>query len=58
MLVASHNYPGLQVTCLMKFALINFIYTISVQPYETNNKGEIFNEFCIIMCAYLMNTFL
>ena len=57
-LIFLHGYPSLQVTALLLSALLNFIYTVIVQPYEENNIGEILNEFAILLCSYLMKTFL
>ena len=42
----------------MIFAVINFIYTFTSKPYEENNGTEIMNETTILLCAYLMNTFM
>ena len=57
-LIFLHEYPGLQVTCLMLFALVNFMYTVIALPYLENNLTEILNELAVLLCAYLMNTFL
>ena len=42
----------------MIFAVINFIYTVTVKPYSENNATEIMNETTILLCAYLTNTFM
>ena len=57
-LIFLRDYPSLQVTCLMISAVLNFIYVVVVLPYEESNFSEILNEFAILLCAYLMNTFL
>ena len=38
----------------------NLIYTIATKPFKDNRTVyvEILNEFCILLCAYLMNVFL
>ena len=44
----------------MVLSTTNFIYQWVVKPMEQqkNNYIELFNEFCILLCAYLMNVFL
>ena len=57
-LIFLRNYPPIQVTLMLIFALINLIYTINFRPYSEGNLLEILNEVAILLCAYLMNTFL
>lgn len=42
----------------MIFSLVNFVYMLAAKPMEEGNKIELFNEFCILLCAYVMNIFL
>ena len=58
-LVLLCNRPAFQITLLMYLSLYNFIYIVSAKPYDSRstNINEAFNEFCILACAYMMNTF-
>jgi len=59
-LVFFSDNPMFQVTSLMAFSVINFIYQASERPFEGTQANciELFNEFCILQCAYLMHVFL
>lgn len=59
-LVIFHAHPYFQVSFLMVFSTINFVYLSTVKPMESKKENyiEIFNEFGILMCAYVMNIFL
>ena len=41
-------------------SLLNFLYTAVWRPYDSalTNNLECLNEFVILMCTYLMNTFM
>jgi hypothetical protein len=58
-LVAFYQYPFFQCFCLMTFSIINFVYQFATKPMEepVENKLELFNEYCILLCAYCMNVF-
>jgi hypothetical protein len=45
---------------LMVFSTINLVYIVSTRPLKTRveNNIEIFNEFCILGCTYVLNVFL
>lgn len=51
------HMPSIQVTCLMVFTVVNFLFTVAARPYEENNNGEIFNEFAILICVYITHFF-
>ena len=38
----------------MLMASLNLVFLVTVKPYRdnTNNRTEIFNEFCILMCSH------
>jgi hypothetical protein len=57
-LVLLEKLPSIQITLLTIFAVANFIYTVVELPYEENNIGEILNETAILLCAYMINTFM
>ena len=44
----------------MVFSTINFIYTVTVKPLvgRQENRIEIFNELCILLCAHTFNIFI
>lgn len=59
-LVFLHEYQMFQVSILMILSVSNFIYTVTAKPFKDKKTlyVEILNEFCILMCCYLMNLFL
>jgi len=59
-LVFMNKIPAVQVTFLTILTLVNFIYTFVSRPYgdELTNRMECSNEVIIMICAYLMNTFM
>ena len=51
--------PSLQVTILMHFSLLNSIYIAGERPYNGKmNIVEAFNELCMLLCMYLLSTFM
>jgi hypothetical protein len=56
--VVLQDYASIQVLIVTMLTVVNFIYTFSSRPYKENNVGEILNEFAILLCAYLINTFM
>lgn len=59
-LIYFHAYPYFQLTGLMLFSWYNFLYQWVQKPMAgyIENKTELFNEFCIYLCAQTMNVFL
>lgn len=60
LLVVCVEFPMFQCAILLIFATSNFIYLTSVKPMASKKENaiELFNEFCIIICAHLYNIFL
>ena len=54
------DIPFFQTSLLMVMSTINFIYMVSAKPLvsKSENKIELFNELCILLCCHLMTTFL
>lgn len=54
------DHPYFQVSMLMVFSTVNFIYQFTEKPMESRKSNfiELLNEFCILLCAYVMNIFL
>jgi hypothetical protein len=59
-LVWMEDLPFFQMQFLLIFSTINFIYLVVTKPVEKsfNNKIEIFNEACILLCAHEINVLL
>lgn len=59
-LIFGNDYAFSQVTLLMLFSTINFIYIVSTRPLDTakENVIELFNEFSILLCGHLFSVFL
>ena len=60
LLIVFVEYPFFQCVLLLVMSTMNFIYIVSVKPLENTkqNRIEIFNELCIMVCAHLYNIFL
>jgi hypothetical protein len=56
--VILQEYASMQVLIVTMLTVVNFIYTFASRPYKENNVGEILNEFVILLCTYLINTFM
>ncbi|TNV74060.1 hypothetical protein FGO68_gene7129 [Halteria grandinella] len=48
------EYPAFQVMIYIFFSQLNIMYLIHYKPYESpeTNKGEIFNEACVLAAGY------
>lgn len=59
-LINLHEYPFFQGAFLLIFSTANLVYQVTEKPYSTKleNRIEIFNELCILLCSYVEITLL